>query len=115
MFIEKIKATFRKYWPHVYLAKTNTLCEKGDIIDIDGKYRTKEYIVHNLIAKDKEFYFYSVIPVDGYDYQARAAKKAEKLKGYAENARKRGDVWREKANEGKDFFELRRTYKSRTP
>ena len=41
-------------------------------------------------------YCYSITRADGYNNQERARNKVEKLNGYADNADKKGDDWREK-------------------
>lgn len=99
--------TYSKFCPNVFLAKCTEQHEKGEIIKVVTKYgKENECIVHNLIYQKDGFYFYSITRADGFNAQERARKKVEKLNNWANNAAKKGDEWREKSNEGKDFLAL---------
>lgn len=103
--------TYKKYCPNVFVAQCEEKHEKGDTIIVETKYgKENECIVHNFVGytgtKEKPMYCYSIIRADGYNNQERARNKVEKLNNWAENADKKGDEWREKSNEGKDFLAL---------
>lgn len=99
--------TYSKYVPNVFLAKCTELHEKGETILVETKYgKENECIVFNLIYERDGFYFYSIVRADGYNQQERAKGKAERLQGYASNAERRSDKWREKSDEGKEFLSL---------
>lgn len=103
-----IANTYAKYCPNVYVAKCATEYAKGDIIEVATKYgKINECIVHNLVVKGKDgFFYYSITRADGYNSQQRAINRAEKLNGYASNAEKRSSDWYEKSNEGRKFLSL---------
>lgn len=103
--------TYKKYCPNVFVAQCEEKHEKGDTIIVETKYgKENECIVHNFVGytgtKEKPMYCYSITRVDGYNNQERARNKVEKLNNWADNADKKGDEWREKSNEGKDFLAL---------
>ncbi|NLC30600.1 MAG: DUF3560 domain-containing protein, partial [Candidatus Moranbacteria bacterium] len=103
--------TYKKYCPNVFVAQCEEKHEKGETIIVITKYgKENECIVHNFVGytgtKEKPMYCYSITRADGFNNQERAKNKVEKLNGYADNANKRGDDWREKSNEGKDFLAL---------
>ena len=103
--------TYKKYCPNVFVAECEEKHEKGDTIIVKTKYgKENECIVHNFVGytgtKEKPMYCYSITRADGYNSQERAKNKVEKLNGYADNATKKGDDWREKSDEGKDFLAL---------
>jgi hypothetical protein len=103
--------TYKKYCPNVFVAQCEEKHEKGDTIIVNTKYgKENECIVHNFIGytgtKEKPMYCYSITRADGYNSQERAKNKVEKLNNWADNADKKGDDWREKSNEGKDFLAL---------
>eukprot|EP01029_Cantina_marsupialis_P030388 TRINITY_DN8216_c0_g1_i7.p1 TRINITY_DN8216_c0_g1~~TRINITY_DN8216_c0_g1_i7.p1 ORF type:complete len:218 (-),score=25.55 TRINITY_DN8216_c0_g1_i7:126-779(-) len=103
--------TYKKFCPNVFIAKCEEEYKKGDTIIVQTKYgKENECIVHNFVGymgtKENPFYCYSIVRADGFNSQERAKKKAEKLNGYADNAKVRSDNWREKSNEGKDFLVL---------
>jgi len=99
--------TYKKYCPNVFVAQCEEKHEKGDKIIVVTKYgKENECIVFNLIAEKDGFYYYSIVRADGFNNQERARNKIEKLNNWADNADKKGDEWREKSNEGKDFLAL---------
>lgn len=101
------KNTYVKYCPNVYLAKSPEQHEKGEEIAVTTRRGDENVcIVHNLIYEKDGYYFYSITRADGLDSQKYAEKKANRYKGYAVNAEKRGDNWYEKSQEGKDFLSL---------
>lgn len=103
--------TYKKYCPNVFVAQCEEKHEKGDLIIVTTKYgKENECIVHNFVGytgtKEKPMYCYSITRADGYNSQERAKNKADKLNNWADNATKKGNDWREKSNEGKDFLVL---------
>ena len=103
--------TYRKYCPNVFVAQCTEKHEKGDTIMVETKYgKENECIVHNFVGytgtKENPMYCYSITRSDGYNNQERARNKVEKLNSWADNADKKGDEWRERSNEGKDFLAL---------
>ena len=103
--------TYKRYCPNVFVAQCEEKHEKGDTIIVETKYgKENECIVHNFVGytgtKEKPMYCYSITRADGYNNQERARNKVEKLNNWADNADKKGDEWREKSNEGKDFLAL---------
>ena len=103
--------TYKKYCPSVFLAQCETKQEKGALIIVKTKYgKENEHIVHNFIGytgtKEKPMFVYSITRADGFNNQKRAKRKIDKLNGYADNAEKRSDDWREKSNEGRAFLAL---------
>lgn len=99
--------TYKKYMPNVFLAKCEEQHEKGEEIILTTRYgKENPSIVHNLIFERDGFYYYSITRADGFDARERAARKAERLKGFADNAKSRGDKYYEKSNTHKDFLSL---------
>ena len=103
--------TYKKYCQNVFVAQCEEKHEKGDTITVETKYgKENECIVHNFVGctgtKENPMYCYSITRADGYNNQERARNKVEKLNNWADNADKKGDEWREKSNEGKDFLAL---------
>ena len=103
--------TYKKYCPNVFVAQCEEKHEKGDLIIVTTKYgKENECIVHNFVGytgtKENPMYCYSITRADGFNNQERAKQKVEKLNNWADNATKKGNDWREKSNEGKDFLVL---------
>lgn len=99
--------SYSKFIPNVFLLKSTEKYEKGEVTNITTKYgKENEIEVHNLIYERDGFFFYSFVRLDGFNSQERAKAKAEKLAGASQNAEKRSNEWREKANEGRDFLVL---------
>ena len=103
--------TYMKYCPNVFVAQCTEKHEKGEVIQVTTKYgKENDCIIHNFVGytgtKEEPFYCYSITRLDGYDSQERAKNKVEKLNRCADNADKKGEAWREKSNEGKDFLSL---------
>lgn len=95
--------TYKKYCPNVFIAQCDDKHEKGDVILVTTKNgKENECIVHNFIGyagtKEKPLYCYSVTRTDGYDCQARAKAKAEKLNLFAESATRRSEEYYAKAD-----------------
>ena len=100
--------TYKKFYPNVFVASCEGKHEKGEVINLTTKYgKEHECEVHNFLGQDREGkYLYSITRCDGFNSQERAKRKAERLENAAANAEKRGDDWREKAKEGRDFLVL---------
>jgi hypothetical protein len=100
--------TFHKYCPNVFAAKCTDKHEKGDIINLETKYgKEVECEVHNYLGQTRDgLHLYSITRTDGFNSQARAEAKAEKLEGYAANAGKRSTAYWEASHEGRDFLAL---------
>lgn len=100
--------TYKKYCPNVFVAQCTEQHKKGEIITITTKYGKEiENEIHNFIGKTRDgFFLYSVTRVDGFNSQQRAENKAQKLEGYAENAKKHSNAYYEASQEGRDFLAL---------
>ena len=82
--------TYSKYCPNVFVAKCEEQHKKGDEIVLTTKYgKEHECIVYNYLGKRDDFFLYSIVRSDGFNAQKRAQNKAERLNGYASNAKKR--------------------------
>lgn len=83
--------TYKKYCANVYIAQCTEQHEKGETVILTTRYDKKnEHEIHNFLGKTKEgLFMYSITRSDGFNVQERAKRKAEKLKGYSENASKR--------------------------
>lgn len=98
---------YKKYCPNVFVAQCEEEYQKGDIITVTAKYgKENEHIVHNLVAKKDNLFFYSITRVDGFNSQERAQNKADKLSSYAESAARRSEELASKADEGKEFLSM---------
>lgn len=100
--------TYKKYCPNVFVAKCPDPHQRGETIILTTKRGKKnEHIVHNLVGRLKDgSYCYSITRADGFNVQERAKRKAERLQGYAENAKKRSDAAYQASREGEDFLKL---------
>lgn len=102
---------YRKYCPNVYVAQCEQQHQKGDVIEVTTRHgKENECIVHNFVGvvktPDGLRYCYSITRADGFNSQERAKARAERLNGWAASAISRGEEWREKSNEGRDFLAL---------
>lgn len=92
--------TYSKFSANVFVAKCEEEYQKGDIINVTTKYgKENECEVHNLVAKNNGFFFYSITRVDGMDAKERLRRKAERYSQYAENAEARSEAYVNKSNE----------------
>jgi hypothetical protein len=100
--------TFHKYYPNVFAAKCTEQHEKGSIIFLTTKYgKDVECEIYNYLGQTRDgSHLYSITRTDGFNSQARAEAKAEKLNVYAENAEKRSNAYYEASKEGRDFLAL---------
>lgn len=99
--------TYHKYVPNVFLAKCTEAHNRGDEITITTR-RGQEHqiIVHNLVGKNAEHFFYSFVRADGFDAQARALKKAAKYTDWAGAAHNKSDALCAASREGSEFLAL---------
>lgn len=99
--------TFAKYCPNVYVAQSETIYAKGDVIEVTTKYgKVVECIVHNLVFQKQGIMYYSVVRADGMNSQEWAKKKADRLIAASGNAAKRSDKYYQASHEGRDFLAL---------
>lgn len=99
--------TYKKYCPNVFIAQCTEEHQKGDIITITTKYgKENEHIVFNLIKKDEEYYYYSIIRADGFNSQKYAENKADKLNNCAINRENKSNEYVEASNEGREFLKM---------
>lgn len=94
---------FKKYCPNVWVAECDEEYEKGDIIELETKYgKAVECEVYNLIWKNDEKYFYSIVRL-GESYTQR---KAERYNNSAANKMAKSDSYYNASQEGRDFLSL---------
>ena len=99
--------TYKKYCPHVYLAKTSKVYKKGDVIILTTRHgKENRHIVYNLIYTENGFNYYSIIREDGFNSQKRALKKAEQRKEWADSAERKATEYYEASREGEEFLKL---------
>lgn len=66
---------FKKYYPNVWVAECDEEYEKGEIIELETKYgKTVECEVYNLIGKNSEKCFYSIVR---HEHQGNQRSKGE--------------------------------------
>lgn len=95
---------FRKYCPNVWVAECEEEYEKGEIIELETKYgKTVECKVYNLIKKDNEKYYYSIVRLEEKSY---AQRKAEQYYNSAANHMAKSDNYFNAAQEGREFLSL---------
>ena len=94
---------FKKYCPNVWVAECDEEYEKGEIIELETKYgKAVECEVYNLIGKNDEKYFYSIVRL-GESY---AQRKAERYNNSAANKMAKSDSYYNASQEGKEFLSL---------
>lgn len=95
---------FKKYCPNVWIAECDEEYEKGEIIELETKYgKTVECEVYNLIAKNSEKYFYSVVRIEE---QSFAQRKAERYNNCSENNIAKSENSYKASLEGREFLSL---------
>ena len=100
-------STYSKFCPNVFLAKSENLYQKGDLIKVETKYgKENDCIVYNLILSKAGYNYYSIVRADGFNTQEFAKRKTERLLGAAANAEKKSNNYYEASQEGKDFLSL---------
>jgi len=95
---------FKKYCPNVWVAECDEEYEKGDIIQLETKYGKKvECVVYNLIMKNNEKYFYSIVRIEEKTY---AQRKAECYNNSVANHMAKSENYYNASQEGKEFLSL---------
>ena len=95
---------FKKYCPNVWVAECDEKYEKGEIIELETKYgKEVECEVYNLIAKNDEKYFYSIVRVEDQSY---AQRRAERYGNSAANHNVKSNEYIKASDEGKEFLSL---------
>jgi hypothetical protein len=95
---------FKKYCPNVWIAECEEEYEKGEVIQLETKYgKEVDCEVYNLIAKNNNKYFYSIVRIEDQTY---AQRKAERYNNASINSiKKSNDRW-SAAQEGREFLSL---------
>lgn len=95
---------FKKYCPNVWVAECEEEHEKGEIIELETKYgKIVECEVYNLIAKNSEKYFYSIVRLEDKTY---AQKKAECYNNSAAAHKATSQKYYNASQEGREFLSL---------
>lgn len=95
---------FKKYCPNVWVAECDEEYEKGDIIDLETKYgKEVPCEVFNLVAKNSEKFFYSVVRIEEKSYTQR---KAEKYIASASRQKAKSNDYYKASQEGSEFLSL---------
>lgn len=95
---------FKKYCPNVWVAECDEEYEKGEIIELETKYgKEVECEVYNLIAKNDEKYFYSIVRTEDQSY---AQRRAERYRNSAANHMAKSENYYNASQEGKEFLSL---------
>lgn len=95
---------FKKYCPNVWIAECDEEYEKGEIIELETKYgKAVECEVYNLIGKNRDKHFYSIIRVEEQTY---AQRKAERYNNSAANNMAKSENYHNASQEGKEFLSL---------
>ena len=99
--------TYTKFAPNVFVAKCTEQHEKGSTIMLQTKYgKEHECIVFNLVGKNSEYFYYSIVRADGFNVQEFAKRKAEKLENAALRAEAKSTEYWKASHEGRDFLAL---------
>lgn len=95
---------FRKYCPNVWVAECDEEYEKGEIIELETKYgKEVECEVYNLVAKNGDKYFYSIVRLEEKTY---AQRKAERHSNRAANNMAKSQKYYDASQEGSEFLSL---------
>lgn len=93
---------FKKYCPNVWVAECEEEYEKGEVIELETKYgKIVECKVYNLVAKNSDKYFYSIVRLEEKTY---AQRKAEKYNNSATNHMSKSENYYNASEEGKEFL-----------
>lgn len=91
--------TYHKFCPNVFVAKCDTMHEKGETIQLTTKYgKENDCIVFNLVGKKDGFFYYSIVRADGYNMQERAKSKAERYESWAASAESKSEAYFNKSH-----------------
>lgn len=95
---------FKKYCPNVWIAECDEEYEKGAIIELETKYgKTVECVVYNLIAKNSDKFFYSIVRLEDQTY---AQRKAERYNNSVVNHMAKSEHYANASQEGREFLSL---------
>jgi len=99
---------FKKYCPNVWVAECEEEYEKGDIIELETKYRKDvECKVHNFLGytgtKGEPKYCYSIVRLEEMTF---AERKAAKYTNAADKSLSRSTQYYEASQEGREFLSL---------
>lgn len=95
---------FKKYCPNVWVAECEEEYEKGVIIELETKYgKMVECEVYNLIAKNSDKFFYSIVRIEEQTY---AQRKAERYSNSAANHTAKSENYCNASQEGREFLSL---------
>lgn len=95
---------FKKYCPNVWIAECDEEYEKGEIIQLETKYgKMVDCEVYNLIAKNEDKFFYSIVRVEEQTY---AQRKAERYNNSAVNHMAKSENYLKASEEGREFLSL---------
>ena len=100
--------SYKKYCPNVYVALCEEKHEVGEIITLTTR-RGKEHEcrVWNYLGEYRDGgHMYSITREDGFDHQEYVRRRAERIRGWANNAEKRSHEAWEASKEGSDFLRL---------
>ena len=91
--------TYHKFCPNVFIAKCDTMHEKGETIQLTTKYgKENDCIVFNLVGKKDGFFYYSIVRADGYNMQERAKSKAERYESWVASAESKSEAYFNKSH-----------------
>jgi len=95
---------FRKFCPNVWVAECEEEYKKGEIIELETQYgKTVECEVYNLIGKNSEKFFYSIVRIEEQTY---AQRKAERYHNAAQNHMAKSKERYQASQEGSEFLSL---------
>lgn len=99
--------TYIKYCPNVFVAKCAEKHEKGEVIDVVTKYgKDNRCIVFNLVKQDAEFYYYSIVREDGFNYHDFVNRKIERINNTQSNIERKANEYYKKSQSDNDFLSL---------
>lgn len=99
--------TYHKFCPNVFVAKCDTMHEKGEIIQVTTRYgKENDCIVFNLVGKKDGFFYYSIVRADGMNSQEFAKKRAERLVNASVRSEQKSDQFWQASYEGREFLAL---------
>lgn len=99
--------TYVKFAPNVFVAKCTEPQQPGETIILTTKYgKEHECIVFNLVGKNSDFHYYSILRADGFNSQEFARKKVERINNTILNAEAKSMEYWKTSHEGRDFLAL---------
>ena len=99
--------TYHKYCPNVFLMKTESEFNKGDIAEVTTRHgKENESVVHNLVMQKDGFNYYSITRADGTNSQTVAQSKSDKYQSWADSASNKSDDYYNRSNKDRDFLSL---------